>query len=644
MSRTLPTDLRAEIESALASEDWRRAHAALDRLVGAERTSATASFAIARYERLRPHLTLTRCRVAILRSFTVEPLVPLLRAAAFAGSLDVEVQVGSFDNYAQQILDPASDLYGFGPDVVILAVQTRDVLPGIWDGFSDLDARAAQAAGDEFLESLRQWIGVFRSQSEARLLLHTFEKPSMANAGILDAQNAQGQARAIEEINEQLRTLAAEQVGVYVVDYDSLVARHGRERWHDERKWLTMRMPIAAEYLFALADEWLRFLYPLMGRIAKVLVTDLDNTLWGGVVGEDGIDGIHLGRDYPGAAYLALQRTLVDLYNRGIVLAIASKNNEAETLLAIETHPAMLLRKRHFAAWQIHWDAKADSLRRIAEELNVGLDALVFLDDNPAEREAIRLALPEVTVLELPADPMRYASVLRACPLFERLAHSAEDRARGKYYQQQRERRTAQTGHASIEEFYYSLGQKVEIARATSPATLERVAQLIGKTNQFNLTTRRHSAVEVAGYAAAPDWDVYTAEVRDRFGDNGIVGACIVRRGERGREPVCEPVCEIDTLLLSCRVIGRTVEDAILHFLVEDSRGRGVRRIVGWFLPTAKNKPAESFYPRHGFRPLEETAAGTLWALDIQERAIACPPWIELSAARAVASGEVAHA
>ena len=640
MSRTLATDLRAEIESALTSQDWRRAYAALDRLLSAERTSATASFALTRYERLRPHLALTRCRVAILRSFTVEPLVPLLRAAAFAGGLDVEVQVGSFDNYAQQILDRESELYSFRPDVVILALQTRDVLPEIWDGFTDLNAREAQAAADAFLESLRQWIGVFRSHSDARLLLHTFEKPVVPNAGILDAQSGQGQARAMEEINQRLRALAGEHTGVYVAEYDALIARHGRERWHDERKWLTMRMPIAAEYLSALAEEWLRFLYPLMGRVAKVVVTDLDNTLWGGVIGEDGVEGIQVGRDYPGAAYLALQRTLVDLHNRGIVLAIASKNNEAEAIRALETHPAMLLRKRHFAAWQIHWEAKADSLRRIAEELNVGLDTLVFLDDNPAEREAIRLALPEVTVLELPADPMRYASAVRACPLFERLEHLAEDRARGKYYQQQRERRAAQTNHASLEDFYYSLEQKVEIARATLPATLERVAQLIGKTNQFNLTTRRHTAVEVAGYAAAPDWDVYTAEVRDRFGDNGIVGACIVRRDARG----AEPQCEIDTLLLSCRVIGRTVEDAILHFLVEDSRRRGVRRITGWFLPTAKNKPAESFYPRHGFRALEQTAAGTLWALDIEERAIACPPWIQLSAANALASGEVAHA
>ena len=640
MSKTDTSALRAEIDQALAREDWRAARKALERLSNVERSSAAASFAMARYERMRPHLALTPCRLAILRSFTVEPLVPLLRARAFAGGLDVEVHVGGFDNYAQQMLDADSELYRFRPDVVILAIETRAVLPGIWEDFTGLEWTRAREAANEFLDSLSNWVCVFRSQSEARLLLHTLEMPAAASAGILDAQTGEGQARVIEELNRGLRKLAAEATGVYVVDYDALVARHGRERWHDERKWLTMRMPIAADCLPALAEEWLRFLHPLMGRIAKVLVTDLDNTLWGGVLGEDGVSGLQLGREYPGAAYLALQRTLVDFYRRGIVLAIASKNNEAEALAAIETHPAMLVAKRHFAAWQIHWDSKVESLRRIAAELNVGLDSLVFLDDNPAEREAIRLALPEVTVLDLPTDPMQYASVVRGCPLFERLTQSAEDWARGEYYQQQKERRAAQNGHASLEDFYYSLAQKVEIRRVSTSAELARVAQLIGKTNQFNLTTRRHTAVEVAAYADAADWDVYSTEVSDRFGDNGIVGVAMVRRGERAGQRVAE----IDTFLLSCRVIGRTVEDAMLHVLIEDCRRQGIERMVGWFVPTAKNKPAERFYARHGFHALERTEAGTLWALDLDGRMIACPAWIELRAQAGAGIEEVAHA
>ena len=217
----------------------------------------------------------------------------------------------------------------------------------------------------------------------------------------------QGQAALIHGINTELERAASAHRGVHVLDYDSLVARHGRDHWHDERKWLTVRLPMRAEKLPALAEEWLRYLHPLTGRLAKVLVTDLDNTLWGGVIGEDGMAGIALGREYPGAAYLALQRAMLDLQRRGILLAIASKNNREEALRALDSHPEMLLRTRHFSAMRINWNDKAASLREIAAELNVGLDALAFIDDNPAERRRIRMELPEVAVIELARRPAR---------------------------------------------------------------------------------------------------------------------------------------------------------------------------------------------------------------------------------------------
>jgi FkbH-like protein len=353
------------------------------------------------------------------------------------------------------------------------------------------------------------------------------------------------------------------------------------------------------------------------------------------VIGEDGIDGIKLSGEYPGASYRALQRALLDLHSRGILLAIANKNNEADALQAIENHPEMLLRSRHFAARQIHWGSKADSLRSIAEELNVGLDSLVFLDDNPVERQNVRLSLPEVTVIELPQDSMGYAKAVRNCPLFERLTSSEEDRKRGAYYIEQRQRKDFQQSIASVEDYYYSLNQRVELTKV-SKQTLGRVAELLKKTNQFNLTTRRHSEAEVARLAADPDWDVYQARVTDRFGDNGIVGVCITHR--------VDGVCEIDTLLLSCRVIGRTVETAILHCVAEQSRAQGISRMEGWFLPTEKNKPAETFYSSHKFTEKSRTDRGILWSLDLTESSIDCPPWVQLSADQDTEKKEWAHA
>ncbi len=621
LTRNSKADLRAEIDQHLIAGNYTQAQAALQQLWLVERTSATAHYVVSCYERLRPFVNLTPCRVAILRSFTLEPALPLLKAEALLGGIDVTVYIADFDNYAQQILDPSSALYDFQPDTVILAVQTRDIAPKIWEDYTDHAREEMEAYADNLVSTLAEWIRVFRSRIGANLILHTFEKPAYARAGVLDAQCGNGQLTIIQQMNDRLQDLAAEHAGVYVLDYDGLIARRGRENWHDERKWLTMRMPIAAENLPVLTQEWLRFLHPLTGRVAKVVVTDLDNTLWGGVVGEDGIDGIQVDNEYPGAGYRALQRALLDLYNRGILLAISSKNNEEEALEVFRRHPGMLLKLDHFASVQLNWEPKADNLRRIAEELNVGLDSLVFLDDNPTERQSIRMALPEVSVIELPADSTRYAHAVRQHPLFERVASSAEDRERTRYYAEQRQRRDFEKGASSLEEFYQSLAQTVEIARV-SKETLGRTEQLIKKTNQFNLTTRRYSEAQIAQFASDPDWNVYTVRVRDCFGDNGTVGVCITHREGTA--------CEVDTLLLSCRVIGRTVETAILSFLVEEGRTRGVTRLEGWFLPTRKNKPAESFYSSNNFKLKETTESGSLWSLDLREAEVRCPPWIRL--------------
>ncbi|MGA2713510.1 MAG: HAD-IIIC family phosphatase [Bryobacteraceae bacterium] len=628
------SNLRKEIDQHLAAQNQEAALSGLRRFWSSESGPAAAGYVVACCEKLRPFLRPTPYRVAILRSFTLEPVAPLLRAAAFLGGIDITVQLSGFDTYAQQMLDPDSDLYAFQPNAVILAVQTRDLFPELWDTYTDL-SREEQKASLNKIGTLAEWVRIFRSRSAASLIIHNFEKPATPNAGLLDAQEQGGQSALIEELNQTLRGLTADVPGVHILDYEALVSRSGRDNWHDERKWLTMRMPIAADKLSAMAQEWLRFLHPLCGRIGKVLVTDLDNTLWGGVIGEDGMDGIKLGREYPGASHHALQRVLLDLHNRGILLAIASKNNETDAVQAIEHHPEMLLRERHFAARQIHWESKVDSLRRIAEELNVGLDSLVFLDDNPVERENVRLALPEVTVIELPSDSMGYAKAVRNCPLFERVSSSEEDRKRGTLYAEQRQRKDLEQSATSVEDYYYSLNQRVELAKVTKQ-TLGRAAQLLKKTNQFNLTTRRHGEADIARFAADPDWDVYLARVMDRFGDNGITGVCITHRASG--------VCEIDTFLLSCRVIGRTVETAILHFIAEYNKKKGVSQIEGWFLPTQKNQPAESFYLSHKFTEKSRTDSGTLWAIDLRESSIDCPPWIQLSVEQDAEKSECAYA
>ena len=312
---------------------------------------------------------------------------------------------------------------------------------------------------------------------------------------------------------------------------------------------------------------------------------------------------------------------MLDLVRRGILLAICSKNNPEDAMEALHNHSGMLLKPKDFAAVRINWSDKAQNLREIASELNLGGDALAFLDDNPVEREQVRSALPEVMVIDLPENPLAYAATLRDCPVFERLALSHEDLQRTVLYAAQRERSHAEQNFQGKEDFFRYLEQEALVVPVL-PASFARVAQLTQKTSQFNLTTRRHTEPQIADMAGRPGWQVLSLKVRDRFGDHGLVGVAITR--DEGES------CEIETFLLSCRVIGRTVETALLSRLAQSASSRGRQRLIGRFFPTKKNAPARDFYARHGFQLLEENPQGSAWSLDLQHHTIDTPEWIRL--------------
>lgn len=590
-----PLDLRASIDQALAAGAWPLAQMQLAQLWAAEPSPATANYVTGCFHQLKAHSAAAPLRLFILRSFTLEPVIPLLRASAAVNGIDLTVQLGEFNAFDQEILTANCPLYSSLPNVVILAVQTRDAAPELWERFTDLSPEEIRATADRLVEEMRHRIQSFRQHSDASLIVHGFETPAWPAAGLWDAQHACSQVETIRSVNQRLQELARDHAGVFFLDYDSLIARVGRLAWHDARKWLTMRMPIAAAALGSLAGEWLRFIRPLTGRTCKAIVTDLDNTIWGGVVGEDGMDGLKLGSEYPGAAYLEVQRALLDLRHRGILLAICSKNNPPDALEVLEKHPGMLLRSSHFSAQRINWTDKAQNLREIAAELNIGIDALAFLDDNPTERQRVRLELPEVTVIDLPDNPMAFASTLRQHPALEKLTISAEDRERSRFYTEQHGRAALQKGAGSVEEFLRSLSQQIEIT-PVSPATRARVAQLTQKTNQFNLTTRRYDEHQIAAFVASAQWLVLDFSLADVFGDSGIVGLAMV-------DLASPQAARLDTFLMSCRVIGRCAEDAFMHTVLCAVQRRGFGVLHASFRPTAKNDLVQGLLPRLGFQP-----------------------------------------
>ena len=609
-------DLRAAVDDAIQKEQEGRVTAILEELLREAPSIASAQFVVDKMRKAGVRKPRVRMRLAILRSFTVEPVVPMLKAAAILNGLDLDFWVGGFNSYAQEMLDPDSDLYKFEPDVVLLALQTRDLVPELWDRPGELDT----AIVERVVQGFHDWIGAFRSHSAGHVVVHNLELPAVPSAGILDAQSTRGQTQLIRRINGHLVELANEMSGVHVLDYDGLTARYGKHDWHDERKWLTVRMPISSDCLMPLAREYVKFLLPLAGRTAKVLVVDLDNTLWGGVVAEDGVEALQVGTEYPSAAYLDLQRAVLSVRSRGVLLAIASKNDESDALAALDGHPEMLLRSTDFASRRINWNDKAQSLREIAAELNLSVDALAFLDDSAVEREQIRLELPEVTVIDVPDDRMQWAPALRSCPQLERLSLSDEDRQRSRMYVEQGQRTDLQRRAGSLEDFLRSLEMVIDM-REMSPEALPRVAQLTQKTNQFNLTTRRYSEQQLAELAGDPCARIYQVRVRDRFGDNGIVGVAITRASNGA--------WEIDTFLLSCRVIGRTVEKAMLAQIADDALAAGATRLRGWYLVTKKNQPASGFYADSGFSVVNGGDGATLWELQLQGDRPSRPDWIK---------------
>jgi FkbH-like protein len=613
-------ELQQSLSEALEKRDSRSVQILLRRMFQSEPSLTNAQSVLKHSTEANFSIPKEPFKVAFLRAFTVEPLLPVMKAAALVGGINLQIEIGNFNTYNQEILDRESWLYKYQPKLIIFALQCRDVLPEIWQKASELSEADMRALVQSALDDVRTKLSTIRTQLNSAILLPTLDTPLYSAEGILDSQMAYCQQSAIEAFNQGLKEIARANASVYVIDVKELVSRFGKAKWYDERKWHLARLPFSAEAIPELAMEYMKFIHVLSGKLAKVIVVDLDNTLWGGVIGEDGMEGIKVGASSRGHAFQEFQRTLLDCYQRGILLAICSKNNLADAMEVLEKHPEMLLRPQHFAALRINWVDKAQNLKEIAEELSLGLDSIAFLDDNPVERQRVATEVPEIQVIEMPVDPAQYASAVRQCLFFERLSLSSEDKERGRYYAEERQRRDVQSSATSIEDFYRSLAMEAEVAEA-DPQSLARIAQLTQKTNQFNLTTRRYSEQEIAELKRSPQCRVYFLKSRDRFGDNGIVGVAISKmKGD---------ICEIDTFLMSCRVIGRTLENAMLSQIAQDARGAGARQIEGWFVPTAKNAPAKDFYTSSGFSAVENGEDGRiLWRCDINQDKLEWPEWV----------------
>lgn len=548
-------------------------------------------------------------RVALLSACTVDHLAPALRVAALRRGLLVHVLTGGFAQYRQELLDPNSALVSFRPNFIVLSLTARELLHTV-----PLEASAAQVehAIADMVGELKGLWSYARKRFGVTVVQQTFLDVSQPVFGSFDRLVPASPQRLVTRLNERIADLAATSDAL-LLDVAGAAARDGLDAWFDVRHWLQGKMEVAPAAASRYGELLARVLAAQHGRSRKCLVLDLDNTVWGGVVGDDGVDGLALGEGSArGEAHLALQRYACLLKQRGVILAVCSKNDSLIAEAVFREHPEMILRRSDITAFVANWDDKVINLRRIAQQLNIGLDSLVFVDDNPAERERIRSALPEVAVPELPPDPSEYVRCLAEAGYFEALSFTDDDRQRVEQYAANAEREALRQDAGNLDDFLRGLDMSL-VAGPVRAVDASRVVQLINKTNQFNTTTRRVTADEFNRFVSERGNVALQFRLRDRFGDNGLVSVMLLARAPE--EPA---TARIENWVMSCRVFGRQLEDEALNVAVEAAAAHGYRRLAAEFIPTAKNGVIRDLYERLGLSCVRRDGDGhSQWRLDL---------------------------
>ena len=608
---TPPTDVNVLLQYARVLADVGRFSEAAERLRQALRCRPPYSF----YPRVRTLLdriwreappAYRQARVAVIGSSTTSIVVQVLRALCFRDGVNATFYEGPYGAYRQEILDRDSGLYRFEPTITFLLTNWRDLqLPALVED----EAAAVDGVVAEHTAAWR----TLNDAAGCHIVQHGFDLPAEESHDAL-ATRPGGRTRVIRLINLALAAQAPRHVSV--LDTDAVQAEIGRTQWQSPALWCTARQHPAPDAVPALAELQMAHLRAVLGLAKKVVVCDLDNTLWGGVIGEDGLTGIALGPGSPtGEAYVALQEYLLELTRRGVLLAVCSKNNPDDARLPFAEHPHTRLRLDDFAAFFANWCDKAENLRAIAGQLALGLDSFVFLDDNPVERAWVRSQLPEVTVVELGTTAFGFVRDLDRGRYFQTVGLSDEDRGRSEMYRQSAARETLRVAYGSLDEFLEQLDIRASAVIITA-ANIGRVTQLVNKTNQFNLTTRRHTDAQIARLAADPAGWARAFHLADRFGDYGLIGVLLC-------VPAARDTWEIDTWLMSCRVLGRRVEHFMFDQLCEAARAAGVTSIVGVYRPTAKNTQVADLFTRLGFRLAAEEPDAVRFVYDVTSDAFA---------------------
>ena len=552
---------------------------------------------------------LPKLRIALLSSCTVDHLIPHIRVGCLRRSLLPDFYVAPFNQYRNEILDKQSALYAFNPDFIFLAIDHYEITSRIHiaDSVEEINAFV-----DSYVDDLRTLWKVLKSKLRCQIIQQQFFSLGRRSFGHFESLVPAAPSTVLTKINFALCTAAAED-SILVFDQNYSGATLGTDVWHSTAHWNSYRQEINPVAAPVFGEQFSRILAASRGLSKKCLVLDLDNTCWGGVIGDDGLEGIKLGAGDPdGEAYSNFHQYLVDLKNRGIVLAVSSKNDEKIAQEVFLRHPGSILKLDDFSCFVANWNDKASNIEYIAEELNIGIDSIVFFDDNPVERAYIRFKLPKVDVPEVPEYPSEFVNLLVNAGYFEAANFSKEDLSRSSQYFANAKRKALVKISYDIGSFLKGLEMKASIVDIQKN-DFARVVQLVNKSNQFNLTTKRYSQEQITAFANNNDCIALHANLTDIFGDNGIVSVCIL-------VPFEQDAFLIDTWVMSCRVLGRNLEKEMLNQVVNKVEALKKKRIVGEYIVTEKNGIVKDHYKNLGFSLNEKSSENkTVWTLEINQ-------------------------
>jgi FkbH-like protein len=544
-----------------------------------------------------PAAEANRVRVALLGDCALQQIASLLDVLLDMSGIPAEVMEAPFDTIDPQVLDPGSDLHRFRPDFIVFVNTIQRARAELFseqgDRASFLDRAARTMVG--------RWDAALQ-HSKALILQTNLALPLERPFGQFEHRVAHSTQSTFAALNQRLLEEAAARPSVFVCDVEFVAASLGKARWFDDRLWTLAKTPCALEHLPHLVQAIVDLIAAHRGAVVKCVVLDLDNTLWGGVIGDDGLEGIRLGHLGDGEAFTAFQSFLKELQRRGILLAVCSKNEREAALLPFQKHTEMVLKEEDIAVFVANWNNKADNIRAIAAELNIGLDSIVFVDDNPFERNLVRELIPDVIVPEMPDDPAEYVRALSLRNLFETGSFSALDANRTQLYRERAASEAARATFATFEEYLQSLEMVVTHGRF-DPFHLPRIVQLLQRSNQFNLTTRRYTQAQCESFMRDEGRVPFFLALKDKLSDHGLISIVILEE--------LPSALHVDTFLMSCRVLQRGVEEFAMNAIVAHARARGKPLVTGAYIPTAKNAMVKEFYPRFGFERAAVEADGT---------------------------------